>query len=80
MLYIMGERDFLLELLESTNLRLTDLSKSYHVLNDSHKELELKMARMESRIDTTTAIVKWLISPIAVIGLTLQILQIIGVI
>ena len=76
----MAERDYLLELLETTNLRLTDLSKSYRVLNDNHQSLEIKMTRLESRIDTTASIVKWLISPVAVVGLLIQILQIYGVI
>ena len=76
----MAERDYLLELLETTNLRLTDLSKSYHVLNENHQNLEIKMTRLEARIDTTASIVKWLISPVAVVGLLLQVLQISGVI
>ena len=76
----MSERDYLLELLETTNQRLTDLSKSYRVLNDNHQSLEIKMTRLESRIDTTAAIVKWLISPAAVLGFLLQLLQVCGVI
>lgn len=76
----MGERDYVLEVLETTNLRLTDLSKSYRVLNDNHHKLELRLTRLESRIDTVTGIIKWLISPVAIIGLFLQILQICGVI
>jgi len=76
----MGERDFLLELLETTNQRLTDLSKSYRILNDSHTNLEMRMTRIETRFDTTISILKWLISPAAVVGLVLQVLQIWNVI
>ena len=76
----MSERDFLLELLDTTNQRLTDLSKSYRVLNDSHTKLEMRMTRIETRFDTTVSILKWLISPAAVIGLVLQILEIWNVI
>lgn len=72
----MSEKDYLLELLETTNLRLTDLSKSYRVLNDNHQALEIQMARLEARIDTTASIVKWLVSPVAVFSLLLQILKI----
>ena len=76
----MSDKDYFIELLDTTNQRLTDLSKSYRVLNDNHQSLEIKMTRLESRIDTTASIVKWLISPVAVVGLLIQVLQVCGVI
>jgi len=69
-----------LKLYEAMNDRITDLAKSYRVLNEHHQNIEVKIVRLETRIETVVSIVKWFISPIALISLVLQILRICGVI
>ena len=58
------------KLLDYTNERITQLQKSYGVLNDCHHELELKYTRMETQLSTLFTIVKFFISP----GVALMIL------
>jgi hypothetical protein len=72
--------DDYLSLYGAMNDRITDLSKSYRVLNDHSQATMVRIVKLETKIDTTISIVKWFISPIAFVSLVLQILRIWNVI
>ena len=72
----MGEREYFLDLLEVTNQRLTDLQKSYRILNDHSQSQEIEIVKLNTKLDTTVSIVKWFISPIAAVNLAIQLLRI----
>jgi len=58
--------------------RVTDLNKCYRVLNEAHLDTETRLVRLESQVETTVAIAKWLISPIALISFLLQLAVALG--
>lgn len=68
--------DDYLKLYEAMSDRITDLSKSYRVLNDHSQSHRVEIAKINAKLDTTASIVKWLISPVALISLFLQVLRI----
>ena len=72
--------DDYLKLYEAMSDRITDLSKSYHILNDHSQETKIRIVKLETKIDTTASIIKWFISPVAVASLILQVLRIWNVI
>ena len=53
------------KVIEVMGERITDLAKSYRVLNDSHHRLELELVEFRTEIETVTKIVKWLLTPSA---------------
>lgn len=67
-------------LLEAMGDRVTDLAKSYRVLNDNHTRLQLEFVEMRTRLDTAVAIVKWVLAPISGLTLLLSIGELLGVI
>lgn len=67
------------KLYEAMNERITDLSKSYRVLNDHSQSHKVEIAKINTKLDTTASIVKWLVSPVALASLFLQVLRIWGV-
>lgn len=72
--------DDYLKLYEAMSDRITDLSKSYRILNDHSQETKIRIVKLETKIDTTASIIKWFISPVAVVSLILQVLRIWNVI
>ena len=72
--------DDYLKLYEAMNDRITDLSTSYRILNDHSQETKIRIVKLETKIDTTASIIKWFISPVAVVSLVLQVLRIWNVI
>ena len=72
--------DDYLKLYEAINDRITELHKSYRILNDSHHKLERDVTEIKTKISTASSIVKWILSPIAFISLLIQILRIVKVI
>jgi len=74
----MNEEEY--RLFQALNDRVTDLAKSYRVLNDSHTELRLEFVEMKSKAEMAVAIVKWVLSPITGLTLLLRILELLGVI
>ena len=67
-------------LLEAMGDRITDLAKSYRVLNDNHTQLQLEFVEMRTRVETAVSLVKWVLFPISGLTLLLRILEIVGVI
>jgi len=74
--------DDVYRLIESLSDRVTDLSKSYRVLNEAHMEtqsrlhtIELGQTELKTRIDTAISIVKWVLSPISLILLILRLYE-----
>ena len=65
--------DDYLKLYGAMNDRITDLTKSYRVLNDHSHAQAVDLAKLNTKLDTTVSIVKWFISPIAFISLIIQI-------
>jgi len=65
-------------LIEAYGERLTDLAKAYRVLNESHSDLELSVVKLETKVDTAVAIVKWILSPMAVISLIIKLVELAG--
>ena len=51
------------KLIEFTNDRLSDLQKSYAVLNEHHHILELDFNIVKTRLDTCIQILKFFVSP-----------------
>jgi len=74
----MNEEEY--RLFQTLNERVTDLSKSYRVLNDNHAQLRLEFVEFKSKADMAIAIMKWFISPITGLTLLLRILELMGVI
>ena len=72
--------DDYLKLYEAMSDRITDLYKCYRVLNDAHSKTAISLAKLESQVGTTSSIVKWLISPVALVSLLIQVLRIFKVI
>ena len=66
-------------LLEAMGDRVTDLSKSYRVLNDNHTTLHLEVVELKAQLKTTVSIAKWLFG-ISGLSLLLRILEIVGVV
>ncbi len=73
----MNEEEY--KLFEVLNERVTDLAKSFRVLNESHATLELQFVEFRAQITMVVAIAKWLI-PISGLTLLLRILEVIGVV
>lgn len=68
--------DDYLKLYEALNDRISDLTESYRILNDHSQSTELKIVKLETRVETVVSIVQWLISPVAIFSLLLQVLRI----
>ena len=64
--------DDYLKLYEAMNDRIADLSKSYRILNDHSHLQAVDIAKLDTKIDTAVSIVKWFISPIALLSLIIQ--------
>lgn len=73
----MNEEEY--RLFKALNERVTDLAKSYRVLNENHSSLELQFVEFRAQITIVVAIAKWLI-PISGLTLLLRILEVIGVV
>ena len=71
--------DDYLKLYEAMNDRITDLTKSYRILNDHSHTQAVDLAKLNTKLDTTVSIVKWFISPIAFFSFVIQICVAFGV-
>jgi hypothetical protein len=67
-------------LIAYTNDRITDLQKSYQVLNDCHHILELKYTRLDTRLETVVKLVQFFIAPGTAALIMIELLKIGGVI
>jgi len=74
----MNEEEY--RLFQAMSDRVTDLAKSYRVLNENHTQLQLDFVEFKSKADMAIAIMKWFISPITGLTLLLRILELLGVI
>lgn len=60
--------------------RVTDLAKSYRVLNEHHGTLQLEVTELRAQIKTVIAIVAWILAPISGLTLLLRIVELLGVV
>jgi hypothetical protein len=63
------------KVIEVMSDRITDLAKSYRVLNDSHTRLELEFVELRAQVGTSIAIVKWFLSPISFVLLVIKLAE-----
>lgn len=75
--------EYLLEVIQEQRERLTDLAKSYRILNDNHTRLELEFVKLQTEIHTVIKIVKWLVPGSAILSgivLIVKLLELMGMI
>lgn len=75
----MSETEQLLKLIEVTNERLTDLQKSYRVLNECHHSLEMEFSVLKAQITLICQVIKFFISPAVALLLVAEIASLAGV-
>jgi len=68
------------KLYESMRDRITDLAKSYRVLNDNHSRLELEFVEFKAMVNTSITILKYFVSPAVAFTLLIQLGKLVGVI
>lgn len=68
------------KLIEITNERLTDLQRSYLILNDNHHTLQLSFVEVKTKLETIYWIMKFFISPTLALLLLTEICKIGGII
>lgn len=68
------------KLIEVTNERLTDLQKSYRVLNDCHNDLKLEFTVMKTKMETIAYLVKFFVSPSLALLILAEVFRIAGVV
>lgn len=76
----MSEEDQLLKLIEVTNERLTDLQKSYRVLNEHHHSLEMEFSTLKTQITLVCQIIKFFISPAMALLILSEVARIAGIV
>ena len=72
----MNNEDY--KLYQALSERVTDIAKNYRVLNENHHNTELKLTKLETKVNTAVSIVKWVLSPMAVISLAIKIAELAG--
>lgn len=68
------------KLIEITNERLTDLQRSYLVLNDNHHTLQLSFVEVKTKLETIYWIIKFFISPTLALLVLAELCKIGGII
>ena len=56
--------------------RIDEMAKSIKVLNDHSHTQEIEITKINTKLDTTVSIIKWFISPVALVSLIIQVLRI----
>ena len=76
----MSESADVYKILEVMGDRMTDLQKSYRVLNDAHVELRVEVIEMKTKLTTVYQILTFFVSPTMALILLAEFLRIVGVI
>ena len=66
--------------LQVMNDRMTDIQKSYLVLNDNHHVLAMKQLKLETKLETIWTLLKFCITPGVIFTLFFEILRMAGVV
>jgi len=66
--------------LQVMNDRMTDIQKSYLVLNDNHHVLAMKQLKLETKLETIWTLLKFCITPSVIFTLFFEILRMAGVV
>jgi hypothetical protein len=66
--------------LQVMNERMTDIQKSYLVLNDNHHLLAMKQLKLETKLETIWTLLKFCVTPGIMITIVIEFLRIVGVV
>ena len=67
------------KIVEMMNDRITDLQKSYRVLNDHSQTQEIEIVKINTKLDTIASIIKFFITPGVALLVVVQVARLAGV-
>ena len=71
--------DDIYKVVEMMNDRITDLQKSYRVLNDHSQTQEIEIVKINTKLDTIADIIKFFITPGVALLVIVQVARLAGV-